>query len=326
MSGESISLVRQLIAQWHQPSEVEASELDVPPEGFPLLDSTDQEIILHREIHFGGSFSAMLEYYEREGKGALLDTDRIYALADFEQKMGQNLATVYLTEIELGTVASILTVYERLRSLCETQAKPTRARLIAELILAEEEEEEAAIAAVVQTGAPIVPELIRLLEAVEFSGPLAPGYGFAPVLAARCLGQIGDPLAVRPLFEAIGHPNEEIDHGAIAALAAIGEPAQGFLLRVLQARPFSIDTERAAAALSTLPSNPLIGQQALELLHDTTLWKPHPNLMAYLAICCGGLSTQEQRDRLATLIKDPRFPGLAREEAEYWLSHPPENR
>ena len=74
-----------------------------------------------------------------------------------------------------------------------------------------------------------MPALIDLLRNEDFYDPLFPGYGEAPVLAAKCLGLIGDKRAIISLFEAIGEGdffNEDI---ILDALHVIGNPARDFL-------------------------------------------------------------------------------------------------
>ncbi len=48
-------------------------------EGLPLYDSDDIEVLMHRHAHFGGSFGIMLDYYEKGGKGAVLEIERVQA-------------------------------------------------------------------------------------------------------------------------------------------------------------------------------------------------------------------------------------------------------
>ena len=40
---------------------------------FPLVDGIIHEILMHRDIHFSGSFEAMITYYEIDGKGSQPD-------------------------------------------------------------------------------------------------------------------------------------------------------------------------------------------------------------------------------------------------------------
>lgn len=320
MNQESPSLVRQILEEWRSqkstdfPDEVNTSE-------FPLTDSEDLEILMHREVHFEGLFDVMIDYYMSDGKGALLDPQRIEDLAELERHVGHNLAKLCLTGSDWEKVQRSRTAYQRLRSLCELQPKATRSRLIADLILSEADEEEA-VQAIVKAGPLMIPELVRLLEAEELSESLAPGYGLAPALAARCLGALADPAAIKPLFNSIGHPHEELDSAAISALKAIGPLAQHFLLQQVAAKPITMDTERAAAALSNFPPDPAIAQQALQLLTDPSLYR-HANLAAYLAICCAGLRGLEQRQRLSEIAQNPHLPSMAQQELEYWLPRIP---
>ena len=38
---------------------------------FPLTDELDHAILMHKDVHFGGNFSLMIEYYKEEGKGVI---------------------------------------------------------------------------------------------------------------------------------------------------------------------------------------------------------------------------------------------------------------
>ncbi|NDE82578.1 MAG: hypothetical protein EB051_03035, partial [Chlamydiia bacterium] len=61
---------------------------------FPVMDSQDHEILMHRDAHFSGNFSIMLAYYEEEAKGSYTDFEpkRIRALKEIEEKSQINLA------------------------------------------------------------------------------------------------------------------------------------------------------------------------------------------------------------------------------------------
>src|SRR5262249_53231399 len=155
---------------------------------------------------------------------------------------------------------------------CESSKTKDRIPLlIANLILAEEEEVEFAMEAVVAEKTAIVPSLISLLRNEEFHDPLFPGYGLAPILAAQCLGQIGDQRAIISLFETIGEFDFFDEEVSLKALSIIGEPAKQFLLRVLHSRPVTVDNEKAAIALLAFKDDPEVASRCLQLLKEIDL-------------------------------------------------------
>ena len=106
---------------------------------------------MHRDAHFGGLFSIMLEYYQQEKKGVQpeFDISRIESLAALEEQLKQNLAALFLAAHEIQKVADAREAYQRLRDIYEVKkTKTPYPRLIADLILSEEDEPEAEIAAI----------------------------------------------------------------------------------------------------------------------------------------------------------------------------------
>ena len=73
---------------------------------YPIIDSVDKEILMHREAHFGGLFSLMLDYYQEGGKGVqeAFSLARIEQLALLEKELQQNLAPLYLQGAEAERV------------------------------------------------------------------------------------------------------------------------------------------------------------------------------------------------------------------------------
>lgn len=219
----------------------------------PLVDALDNEIIMHRDSHFGGNFSIMLQYYENDGVGVNpdLDLSRIKALAKLEEGLGKNIAGEVLSASEAEFVAKSRKSYRSLREIYELKNHENKCPvLIADLILTEEEGAGKEIQAVIQEGPVMLPFLINLLRNDEFQNPLFPGYGLAPSLAAKCIGRLGDERGVAPLFEVIGKENEELEFCAIEALKRIGEPSKEFLLKVLKTPPLSRDNQNASMVLS----------------------------------------------------------------------------
>ena len=280
---------------------------------FPLIDTIDHEILMHRDVHFSGSFPLMLSYYEEEGKGtqAEFEIERIQELLTLEEQSGKNLSEIFLDEEEKAQVATAREKYHYLRDLCEKG--PSLPQYLADLILSEEMDPQAEIDTLVKEGAKAVPLLIDLLSQDAFYNPLFPGYGLAPGLAAMCLGKIKAPEAISPLYEALGRSDFFTEDMIVEALKNIGEPAKEFLLRSLSKEPFSKDNENAAIALLSFPIDSALSAKFLEVLTRPSAHS-RPHFISYLILGCEGLKDPELRDLFRTHTKD--LPNKdAREEA-----------
>lgn len=279
---------------------------------FPLSDETTSLILMHREIHFGGKFSFMIDYYEKGGKGMQeeFSIDAIRQLQKWEEEMQQNLAALILSGPEAETIREARAIYQSLSDLYENETESNRLpRLIADLILSEEEEPESEIEAIVREKADIVPSLIQIIRSEELYDPLYPGYGEAPHLAIKCLQQMGDQRALRSLFELIGRKDVQEEETILQALRAIGPPAKEFLLKILKSTPLTQDNERAAIALIHFREDPAVGAACLQLLLDPAIRKISP-LSTYLALACEGLESKEERQQFRSLLEDPHTPSI----------------
>lgn len=275
-----------------------------------LSDAEDLLILMHREAHFGGSFPIMLDYYQRGGKGISKDISigRIIELAKHEEHLGQNLAALTLSAREAEEIAEALSSYKKLKSLYFSKSpKGQLPLLIANLILSEEEEPESEIRAIVEQKSAIVPLLIDLIRSEDMYNPLFPGYGQAPALAARCLGQIGDKRAIIALFEAIGKGDFFDDDMALQALKLIGEPAKNFLLTVLQGKPINEDNERAAIAILSFKDDPQVAEICFQVLKGLNLSK-ELYLATYLILACEGLKGSPLEQEFTQFGQNPSIP------------------
>jgi len=277
----------------------------------PLSDIIDVGILMHRDVHFGGQFDIMLDYYEKEGKGVVPDFDieRISELKDLERRSNQNIAPILLTGADADRVGAAKNAYKKLRSIYEKQAsaKTKIPQLIADLILSEEEEPEKEIRALAAEKGAAVPALIDLLRSEDFYDPLFPGYGMAPTLAVKCLGMIGDKRAIIGLFESIGESDFFNEDSALDALHAIGKPAKEFLLKVMHGRPLNFDNERAALALGRFRDDPEVADACFTMLKEIDL-KQNPLLAEYLVLACEGLSDPGKKRDFLALANRPSTP------------------
>lgn len=291
-----------------------------------LTSELDKEILMHRDAHFGGKFDFMIDYYEKGGKGVRpeFELEYIRTLDATEKKLQQNLASVLLSGGEAEKIARAKDSYKKLRDLYEreNESRDKSATvnprhhfpiLLADLILSEEEYPKAEIDAIVAEKSAIVPFLIDLLRAENFHDPLFPGYGTAPMLAATCLGIIGDKKAIIALFEGIGSGDFFDDDIVLNALKAIGESAKQFLLHVLRARPITYDNERAAMALTYFSTDPEVATSCFKMLKEIDL-KKQEFFATLLVLGCEGLLDKSQQLEFRELAEKETTPkGLRRD-------------
>jgi len=281
---------------------------------YPLSSDEDVQIIMHREVHFGGNFEIMIDYYEQGGKGICqeFEISHLQALHRMELELEENLAAVMLSGAEAERVAKAKEAYKELRDLYENpEMKNTYALLIADLILSEELEPEEEINTLIERQTVSVPALIDLVRSEDFYDPLYPGYGLAPELAAKCLGKIGDKRAITSLFELIHEGDFFGEEVAINALKMIGEPAKEFLLRILQNLPFDHDNERAAVALIQFKDDPKVAESCLLLLQKPEV-RQNLALSGYLVLVCEGLQDPSSQEKFLKLADDPTTPNELR--------------
>lgn len=286
---------------------------------FSMTDEIDHQILMHRDVHFGGDFSIMLEYYQQEeniGVQPDFELERISYLSEVEYSLGQDIAPLILTGSEAEQVGKARKAYSLLKELYTTEDKKMiLPRLIADLILTEEEEPEEEIAAVVAQGERIVPDLLRIISSDDSYDPLFPGYGYAPYLAIICLGEIKDPRAVVPLFEILGKETVFDEEVVLEALASIGEPAKTFLLKILKSRPLTQDNANAAFAILVFSQDLDVAIACLEELRDPDV-RDKPLLRSYLLGNCEELRDTSYWNTLTAMGSDPSIPKDFRVEIE----------
>ncbi len=275
----------------------------------PLVDTVDMEILMHRNAHFGASFDMMLDYYHQEGVGVLPDfsLEQIQKLQHIEEEAGQDISELYLPEAAQHIVKAAQQAYARLRAVYGKEESEELAIKVSDLVLAEEDFPEKEIEALVETGREAVPALVELLRTEIFYDPLFPGYGRAPIFAAKTLAAIGDDRAITPLFDALGHDNFFTDEGIIRALCSFGESARDFLVQRVQQRPLSKDNDYAAIVLNAFPEEETIARVSLALLQDEDVLGKL-SLASYLVFNCPGLTTSDERQTFCALARDEKTP------------------
>ena len=281
-----------------------------------LTDEADHEILMHRDVHFGGDFAVMLRYYEEDGLGVnpSFDIERIHYLAAVEKELGGNLAALMLTSSEAERVAQARAAYSKLKEIYQRKSSPIE-RLVADLLLCEEDDPQELIAEILEKGVEIVPSLLEIVQTADLYDALAPGYGLAPALAAHCLGDLQVEKAIIPLFEILGRETEFDEEVILDALGHIGTPARDFLIKRLKGRPITADTLYAAFALSGFPQDQVIATAAYEELLDPEVQRK-PLLATYLVCHCDALQKTAHREHFVAMAKDLALPKTLRVEIE----------
>lgn len=287
-----------------------------------LVDAIDIEIVMHRDIHFGGNFDIMLEYYNHDGVGVMPDFEitRIEELKEIQDESGEDLTKILPSTCQ-DQVHAAKDLYKKLRDVYE-HPKDRISIQISDLILSEEEEPIKEIRELVLQGEKAVKPLIHIIDAFYFYDPLYPGYGRAPAFAAKCLAKIGQREAIPHLFNALGQENFTLDEALIHALVSFGSPAKDFLLKRFQQQPFSKDNEHAAIVLTSFPPDDEIATAAFNLLLDKELAK-REIFASYLISACEGLKKQSFRQAFFDLSKKSSLPAHLKNEilviAKTWL-------
>ena len=215
----------------------------------PLFDEEDIIILMHRDVHFSGSFSAMREYYANpEARGVFeeIDPERIELLESIQTRIKRDLAPLLITGPNAEKIAIAKRAYADLQEVASSSPPPEKA--LAQAILSEEDVDE--IVAHPSKDLLARPESLLLLATSDlFSDPLFPGYGTAPTMAIRLLEEMRYEPAIEGLFSLIGRTSFETESSALSALKKIGPPARKFALSILASYPFTADHERAALVL-----------------------------------------------------------------------------
>jgi hypothetical protein len=284
---------------------------------FPVTDQLDHDILMHKDVHFGGSFPVMIDYYEKEEKGAIEDfsLDRICALALIEEEEKLSLSVEILTDEEQEEVTR---AKEKYRTLKEVYDLPKGlVHKIADLIFSEDFEAEEEIEALSKLPEAI-PLLIQIVQEEDFYNPLFPGYGFAPLHAMKCLGLLKAQEAIIPLFEALSRIEFFGEEAVINALYLIGAPAKEFLLSVLSKTPITKDNENAAIALLLFKDDPLVPSTCLKLLALPEVQKK-PIFFTYLLLFCDELKDSGELEKLKDLESSPHLTKESKEELAWIL-------
>jgi len=282
----------------------------------PLINTQDIEILMHRDAHFGGNFSVMLEYYNEDGIGVMPDfeIERIHYLKAAEEALGSNLSVHLMPEAAVALVERSKKMYQDLRAVYEEGGVGV-GQLVSDLILTESEDAKKEIDALIGNGDVAAKALLNLISSDSFFDPLYPGYGRAPALAARALSKMKYEKAIPFLFTAIGQDNFYIDEEIIQALVSFGTLSKKFLLERLQSKPYSKDNLTAIIALSSFEDDEEIAEIALTLLEDPLTFK-HESFAIYLVFTGSNLKNEKNRHRFKAVSHLSHVPASIKNEME----------
>ncbi len=70
-------------------------------ETLPLVEEEAKTILMHRDAHFAGQFSVMVDYYAQEGKGVHFRIEEVEQLKQLQSSVGEDLAPLLLSEAEM---------------------------------------------------------------------------------------------------------------------------------------------------------------------------------------------------------------------------------
>ncbi|MCH9634104.1 MAG: hypothetical protein S4CHLAM7_08460 [Chlamydiae bacterium] len=298
------------------PEEFSKESLELSEHSFLLSDQNANEMLMHRNTHFGGKFSFMREYYLEEGVGVQpdIELEEINKLASFEKSIGQDLAPLSLSAQELEKVKTAKKMYDALQKISSISKDPNSIpTLLVDLILTEEEVPKDIIASLAKQEKALS-YLVELLNTEEFFDPIYPGYGRTPLHVATCLGQMKSSKAIIPLFESMKQENFIYEETAILALKEIGQEALDFLLKVLNNTPFTLDNEKAAIALMSFDENEDFAKSALKLLQGFQALGNF-NLSVQLILGCLGL--KDAKDIKAFLELEKNIPVMLAPDFQY---------
>lgn len=268
---------------------------------FPFfLDETDHLILMHKEVHFMGSFPRMLHYYleDKPGVQEEFEIERIEQLARLETAQQSSLSPLVLSEEDLDRIQKAREMHKTIKKLYD---KPSIAgsHELADLIFCEEEDPSDAIENL-SAQSPPLSVLLPFLQEEDFYDPLFPGYGQVPSLICECIGKLRLEEAIIPLFEAFSKAEFFGEESIIHALFQIGAPAKQFLLSRVKHHPLTKDNANAAVALLPFKAETGVVDVSLDLLEDPAVQKNH-TLFLYLLFLCEETTNPTAKGRLQKL-------------------------
>ncbi|MCH1429639.1 MAG: hypothetical protein L7U87_02650 [Chlamydiales bacterium] len=285
----------------------------------PINDYDDVSILMHKDAHFGGSFSVMLEYYnnpDAPGVQEEFSINRIHELQEIEQSKDLNLSDSFLSPQDKALVLRSFQTYAKLKTITEESSnKNSIAYLISELILSEDEYPEKEIENLVKLGNTAVKDLIALIENLDFWNPLFPGYGNAPLFAIEALSAIKDPASLEHIFACVKRADFFAESQIMKAILSFGEDAKEFLVKVLSTVPISEDNTHAALCLQFF-KDPKVSNLCFKLLQSDDL-QLDSTFAQHLLL---NLENLDDTESLANWAQEKSLPPQLQEEVRFILS------
>ncbi|MGR3952250.1 MAG: hypothetical protein QRY74_05085 [Chlamydia sp.] len=309
------------------------SSIEIDDEYSLIPDEEDIRILLAREIHFSGSFRAMLSYYsDRDNKGIHPEIflSRIEELFQIEERLGQNIAPLILKGTDAEKVARAKKMYLEMQQVLiqfyEQDKKLAPDEIPLYIVLLEaifSEDSVEALAQRVQHLFQKDPSLLYpIIRSHDLYDHLSPGYGMAPLLAITLIGEIQDPQAIELLFQELySYGREEIpeiDEGILLALKKIGAPVRQKMLNLIKLRPVGRENEKALQVLLEFLPDSSISSEALEQLIKGDI--SSKEILCYLALLMISLSLEDRNRAISWMeMHKKELPYEVVQELEYAL-------
>lgn len=289
----------------------------------PMYDEEDQKILMHKDAHFGSSFSVMREYYENEDHLGIqedISLKRLEQLEAIQDKEQANLSDLLLSSQDKALVCQSKITYQKLAEICEASSCDSNnpSYLIANLILSEDPDEFALLKEGDSLKLIENKDLIELIENQEFWNPIFPGYGLAPLRAIEVLAKKQQPSSIPVIFNSLKKVDFFNEAPILEALKSYQEEAKQFLLKRLQSEPFSEDNLQAAHCLQSF-ADAEISSICFDLLESKKV-NLDSQLAQYLVLSLEKLPKQRLAD-LRHFSEKPDLPTSLKEEINFLLHH-----
>jgi len=247
----------------------------------PIFDEADKLILMHRDVHFSSSFSAMKEYYLNENAKGIcedIDGERIAFLERVQNGLGKDIASILISGREAEKIAAAKKMY---RELAEVSTSSSLEGKLAAALLSEESVET--LASVLLPDVKERAEVLIPLACSEFfRDPLFPSYGTGAKLALLLIGKLRYEKAVKPLFYQLGRlDTHSLEDAVLEALFQIGPPARDMAIAKVSSLPITEDNERAALILLKFLPDEEISTLFAKCLEIPQV-KEHPSFRHYL--------------------------------------------
>ena len=262
---------------------MERSRLDAP-----TLDELDVSLLMQKNIHFGGSFQEMLEYYQDvsllEHRDDI-DIDRVSYLKEVEDA-GTDLEEL-LDEQTLEEIEDKKSLYSQIEDQAADSNNPEE-QAIANLILCSEFDVEDEIITAANLGDDIVPYVLKIIERDDFYSKISPGQGRAPASAIRVLIALRDNSAILLLFSRMFNISTYTEGVFMQYFREFEAETKELIRRMLSGKTWSLDHERALSIATYLSFNQEIADECFAIIKDQSRCPKDEAYQTYLALVSNG--------------------------------------